>query len=233
MEERMDRRSRLALWAEVVALDLLTRPESASRLETASESLEIGEQWAFLRGYRLAIATPLHGLLKIVIQSGHLLGIEFDEELATCFEYGQHKCGIPLLATLSNPDSPLGQICCLLNDRAVALRRAEGGLAPTLAAISECRALVTLFSDTVENSHIVSVDGGDRVSDQEGLRRILVAERIVDYVEYDRAAVSGAYDFIWAGEDKFVVLDENSVPDAETQLETGPKSPGWGERFRQ
>ena len=218
MEERMNRRNRLALWTEVVALDFLTRPESVSRLETAFESLKIGEQWDFLRGYRLAVATPLHSLLKFVIQSGYLLGLEFDEELATCFEHGRHKCGIPLLAALSAPHSHLGQICCLLNDRAVALRKAEGGLAPTLAVIGECRDLVTLFSDTIENSHIVSVDSGDRLSDQEGLRTMLVAESIVDYVEYDRSAVSGAYDFIWGGEDKFVALDENTVPDAETHL---------------
>ena len=218
MEETINRRNRLTLWAEVTALDFLSRKSSVSRLKAAFESLDIGEQWDFLRGYRLAVATPLHGLLKFVIKSGHLLGLEFDEELLTCFEHGQHKCGIPLLAALSNPHSQLGQICCLLNDRAVALRRAEGGLAPTLSAIGECRDLVMLFSETIEISHIVSVDSGDKLPNQEGLRTVLVAERIVDYVEYDRAAVNGAYDFIWGGEDRFMVLDEKSVPDAETQL---------------
>ena len=235
MQNRIDRASRLRFLCELTSLDYLTSSESNQKLEMAWKESEKNVRSDLLLGYRLAVATPLHGLLDFFVHHGELLDLEIDEELAKWFVFGQHESGAPLLAALSDHESNLGRLCRLINHRSIALRQAGTRLPQTLEALSECRRLVTLLRETVKNSSLVSLESGDLLVEQHDLLTAILAERVLDYVEYDPSAVAMAYRFVWGSEEEFTPLNDEAVLEAKTQfgyistLPFGKGLPkGWG-----
>ena len=74
-ENRINFTSRLHFLTDVTALELLCSPEAVTRLESAVEFLSTRDERNFLRGYRLAVATPLYGLLQFAVNFPELLGL--------------------------------------------------------------------------------------------------------------------------------------------------------------
>ena len=219
-EDRMNLTSRLRFLTDVTALEFLCSPEAVAHLESAVESLSTGDQRNFLRGYRLAVATPMHGLIWFVADHPELLGLENDDRLFNWLHYRNPARGESLLSAVSDPASHLGRLCYVFNDLQVTLRRADGGLADTVAAIQRCRAVATLFANVLIGAKIVSLDTGKELADRESFLRMCLAERIVDYLDHDRSIVSLARELVWSGGEEFRPIDDWSVLNAETHLDS-------------
>ena len=212
--------SRLHFLTDVTALEFLCSPEAVTRLESAVESLTTRDEGNFLRGYRLAVATSLHGLLWFVADHSELLGLENDDSLFNWLHYHSPERGESLLHAVSDPTSDLGRLCYVFNDLQVTLRRAESGLAETIAAIERCRTVATLFAKVLTGTEIVSLDTGNELTDRDSLLRVCLAERVLDYVEYDRSIVLLAHELVWSGGEEFRPVDDRFVLNAETHLES-------------
>ena len=217
-EDRMNFTSRLHFLTDVTALELLCSPEAVTRLESAVEELSTRDERNSLRGYRLAVATPLYGLLQFVVNFPELLGLESDDRLVNWLHYRSLERGESLLHAVTDPTSGLGRLCYAFDALQTALRKAEGGLGDTVAAIEICRATVQAFSGVLSGARIVSLDTSEDMSSQESLLRLAVAERVLDYVEYDRSIVPLAHKMVWRGKEEFRPLDSRFVLDADTHL---------------
>ena len=215
---RMNFTSRLRFLTDVTALEFLCSPEAVTRLESAVESLSTRDERNFLRGYRLAVATPLYGLLQFAVNFPELLGLENDDGLFNWLHYRSPERGESLLHAVSNPESGLGRLCYAFDALQSALRRAEGSLIDTVAAIEKCRVTVKAFSGVLSGTRIVYVDTGEDISGRESLLRLSVAERVLDYVEYDSSIVPLAHRMVWRTREEFRPVDSRFVLDAETHL---------------
>ena len=182
---QLDFTSRLNVRSDVTALDLLCGREAVSRLKTAVEELNTRDSRSFLRGYRLAVAAPLNELLWFVVSQAEQLGLQHDDRLYNWLHYRTPARDETLLSAVSDPTSDLGRLCYGFHDLTIALRRAEGGLPDTIAAIEKCRVTVKLFDEVLAGTEVVSLDTGEELPRRESLLRLCLAERVLDYVEYD------------------------------------------------
>ena len=217
-EERLNMSDRLRFYADVTALDFLSVPEALTRLEGAVASLDPRDQRNFLRGYRLAVATPFQGLLRFVVDRGELLGLESDDRLSNWLNFRIPPRGESLLSAVSDPTSRLGLLCCVFNDLTVALSTAEGGLDATLAVVENCRAFAALFDELLTGAEIVSLKNGKPQPDRESLARLCIAERVLDYIDYDRSIVPIAYSSVWSGGEELRPADDSDTLRADTHL---------------
>ena len=217
-ESKINFTSRLHFLADVTALELLCSPEAVTRLESAVESLSTREERNFLRGYRLAVATPLYGLLQFAVNFPELLGLENDDGLFNWLHYRSPERGESLFHAVSDPTSGLGRLCYAFDDLQSALRRAEGSVIDTVAAIEKCRVTAQAFSGVLSGTRIVSLDTGEDLPGKESLLRLSVAERILDYVEYDPSIVPLAHRMVWRSKEELRPIDSRFVLDAETHL---------------
>ena len=217
--DRISFTSRLHFLTDVTALEFLCSPEAVARLKGAVESLNAENQQHFLRGYRLAIATPLYGILQFAINFPELLGLEHDDILFNWLHYQNPERGESLMHAVSDPTSGLGRLCYALDALQAALRRADGRLANTVAAMEKCRATVKALSGVPSGARIVSLDTGEDVPDKESLLRLSVAERVLDYVEYDRSIVPLAYRMVWRSRKEVRPIGDRFISDAETHLD--------------
>ena len=213
-----DQASRLRFHSDVAALNLLCSDAAVTCLEGTVESLNTKDRRSFLRGYRLAVATPLYGLLCFVVDHAELLEIQDDDRLANWLHFRTPTRGESLLSAVSEPTSDLGSLCLAFNSLEVVLRRAEGGLSKTIAAIDECRARTIEFGEVLKGTKVVSLDSGEELQGRESLLRSSVAERVLDYVEYDHSIVSLAHSWVWQDEEDFRPIDGHFVLEAETHL---------------
>ena len=216
-EDRMNFMSRLHFLTDVTALEFLCSPEAVTRLESAVEELSTRDKRNSLRGYRLAVATPLYSLLQFAVNFPELLGLEGDERLFNWLHYRSPDGGESLLYAVSDPTSGLGRLCYVFDALQTALRRSEGGLIDTIAAVKKCRATVKAFSGVLSGTRIVSLDTGEALPGRESLLRLSVAERVLDYVEYD-PIVSLAHRMVWRSKEELRLVDSRSVLDTETHL---------------
>ena len=215
---RLDARSRLRLRCDVTALDLLCSPGSVSRLRAAVESLNTRDRRNFLRGYRLAVATPLSELLSFVVDRAELLGLDQDDRLSNWLHFRSPARGESVLSAISDPTSGVGRLCYVFNDLASELRRAEGGFADTTAAVEKCRATAKEFDEALAGTKVVSLDSWQELPGGESSLRLCLAERVLDYVEYDPSAVSQAHRLVWRDDEEFHPIDDFFVLRAETHL---------------
>ena len=217
-ENRMNFTSRLHFLTDVTALEFLCSPEAVSNLESAVESLSARDERNLLRGYRLAVATPLYGLLQFAVNFPELLGLENDDGLFNWLHYRSPERGESLLHAVSDPTSGLGCLCCAFDDLQSALRRAEGSVIDTVAAIERCRVTAQALGGVLSGTRIVSLDTGEDLPSKESLLRLSVAERVLDYVEYEPSIVPLAHRMVWRGKEEFRPVDSRFVLDAETHL---------------
>ena len=91
-------------------------------------------------------------------------------------------------------------------------------MSETIAAIEECRASAIEFDEVLKGTKVVSLDTGEELHDRESLLRLSVAERVLDYVEYDHSIVSLAHSWVWQDEEEFRPIDDHFVLEAETHL---------------
>ena len=219
-KDRMSFMARLHFLADVTALEFLCSPEAVAHLESTVELLSARDHRNFLRGYRLAVATPLYGLLQFAINRPELLGLEDDHRLVNWWHYRIPERRESMLHAVSNPTSGLGRLCYVFDALHTALRTAEGSLADTVAAIEKCRTTARAFSGALSETRIVSLDTGEESlgPGRESLLRFSVAERVLDYVEYGRSIVRSAHRMVWRSKEEFRPLDSQSVLDAETHL---------------
>ncbi len=237
-KDRMNFRYRLHFLADVTALQILCSPEAVALLENAIEPLNSGHRRSFLRGYRLAVATPLHGLFWFVDDHPELLGFEYDDGLYNWLHYTRGKRKGSLLSAISDPTSDLGRLCHVFNGLQVALRRADGGLADTVVAIEKCGVVASRFSEVLAGTEIISLDTREALHEGESLLRMCLAERILDYLDYDRSIVALALELVWSGGEEFRPIDDRFVLDAETHLDDVALFPftsripeEWGDGF--
>ena len=237
-KDQLNFTSRLQFLTDVTALEFLCSQEAVTRLRNAVASLNARDQRSFFRGYRLAVATPLHGLLWFVADHPELLGLQNNERLYNWLHYRNPVKGESLLSAVSDPASDLGRLCYLFNDLQVALRRADGGLYDTIAAIERCKAVGTLFANVLTGTEIVSLDTGQALPNRDSLLGMCLAERILDYLDYDRSIVQLALELVWSGGEEFRLDDDHFVLYAETHLDNVALFPftsvipeEWGKRF--
>ena len=216
--DKIDRALVMKMRSDVTALNLLCSREAVSRLKAAVEELNARDRRRFLRGYRLAVAMPLSELLMFVVDRAELLDLEYDDRLYNWLHYRTSARDESLLSAVSDPVSGLGRLCHVFNDLAVVLRRADGGLTDTIAAIEECLTTAKMFDDVLTGTEIVSLDTKEKLPGRESLLRLCVAERVLDYAEYDPSIVSLAHRLVWRNEEEFRTVDDDSVLRAETHL---------------
>ena len=217
-EDRMNFTSRLLFLTDVTALEFLCSPEAVTRLESAVESLNPRDQQNFLRGYRLAVATPLYGLLTFVVNSPDLLGLENDDILFNWLHYRSPERGESLLHAVSDPTSGLGRLCYAFDSLQTALRTAEGELNDTVAAIEKCRSTARALGSVLSGTRVVSLETGEEIPGRESLIQLSLAERVLDYVEYDRSIVPLAHRMVWGTREEFRSVDDRFTLDVETHL---------------
>ena len=224
-QERLNSTSRLQFHCDVTALGLLCSPAATTCLESAVESFNFRDRRNFLRGYRLAVTTPLHSMLSFVVDHAELLGLENDDRLANWLHFRNPARGESLLDAVSDPTSDLSRLCYVFNDLQVALPRAEGDLTDTVAVIEKCRAGAGVFDKVLSGTEVVSLDVGQEFLDGKSLLSLCVAERVLDYAEYDPGVVRGAHSSVWGDEDGSPPVDDDSTLRAKTHLSHVPLFP--------
>ena len=217
-EDRMNFASRLQFFTDVTALEFLCSPQAITRLESAVALLSKRDKRNFLRGYRLAVATPLHGLLWFVADHSELLGLEIDDNLFNWLHYRNTQRSESPLSAVSDPTSDLGRLCQLFNNVVVALRRSDTGLDATIAAIEECQTIATLFARVQTGTEIVPLNAEAELPNGESIVNMCLAERILDYLEYDPSIVSLAYELVWSGGEDSHPLHDLFILAADTHL---------------
>ena len=217
-EDQMNFAPRLRFLTDVTVLEFLCSPEAVTRLESAVESLNTRDERNSLRGYRLAAATPLYGLLQFTVNFPEMLGLENDDGLFNWLHYRSPERGESLLHAVSDPASGLGRLCYIFDELHTALRRAEGSLIDTVDAINGCRGIAEAFRGVLEGTRIVSLDTGEELPGRASLVRLSVAERVLDYIEYDRSIVPLAHRMVWRSKEEFRPVDSRFVLDAEIDL---------------
>ena len=212
-----NRRKRLDFFADVNALDSLCNPAAIARLKSAVHPLDSRDLLNFLRGYRLAVATSLHELLEFTVDCATLLDAEFDDRLATWFHFPRQEQAMPILAAVSDSSSPLGPLCSKFDTLLAALRTSDSGIAETIAALEQCGAFASTFGRVAEECTLVSLHTGEGLTDRDSLLRVCMAERILDYVEYERCYLL-AYDMVWGKQANFTPARDEFVTESETHL---------------
>lgn len=212
-----NRRRRLNCLVDVTALDSLCNPAAIARLQSAVSPLDSRDLLNFLRGYRLAVATSLHELLEFTVDCATLLGAEFDDRLATWFHFPRQEQATPILAAVSDSSSPLARLCSRFDTLLAALRTSDSGIAETIAALEQCSAFASRFGRGAEECTIVSLHTGEELTNRDSLLRVCIAERILDYVEYERCYLL-AYDMVWAKQATFAPARDEFVTESETHL---------------
>ena len=223
-EKRLEQKAGLNFRSDVIALDLLCSPATTSVLETRVEALDLGDQRNFLRGYRLAVATPLVGMLRFSVVRPELLGFEFDERVSNWLNYRSPQSVEPLISAVSDPDSDLGILCHIFNDLQLGLRRSESGLPDTFAVIEKCRTFAHEFGECFLSTELVRFDGSASQLGDGELLQLCVAERVLDYVEYDPSAVAMAHELIWGHGEEWPIVHDHFVLEAETHLTAIPRN---------
>ena len=213
-----DRSSRLDFLADVTALGSLCNPMAIARLTSAAQSLNQRDCANFLRGYRLAVATSLYDLLEFTIDHTDLLGLEFDDRLGNWLHFRRQEHTASILSAVSEPESDLGRLCSMFDSLLAALRRADGGLDGTAAALKRCSRFASLVGRLTEGCEIVSLSTGEKVTDGDAILRARVAERVLDYLEHRRSYYL-AYELVWGGQGE-LVHDDDFVLRAETHLDS-------------
>ena len=224
-QERPKSISRLQFCCDVTALGLLCSLEAITCLESAVESFSLRDRRNILRGYRMAVAAPLHSMLWFVVDYAELLGFENDDRLANWLHFRNPVRGESLMDAVSDPTSDLSRLCYVFNELQVALPRAEGALTDTVAVLEKCRAAVEAFDKVLTGAEVVSLDTGQELSDRESLLSLCVAERILDYAEYDPGIVRLAHSSVWRDDEEVRSVDDDSVLRAETHLSYVPLFP--------
>ena len=185
-------------------------------MEVAFESLNTKNGRSFLRGYRLAVAVPLNQLLRFIIDQAELMGLEQDDRLSNWLHFRSPARGESLLSAVSDPTSDLGRLCYVLNDLAATLRRSDRGLTDTTAAIEKCRSTAKELGEVLRGTEVVALDARGEL--KETVLSLCVAERVLDYAQYDPSIVPRAHSWVWEDEEEFNPVDARFVLEAETHL---------------
>ena len=210
--------ARLDLLTDVAALESVCSPAAVTCLKSAVESLNTGYRQNFLRGYRLAVATPLHGLLWFVVDYPELLGFKHDDGLHNWLHFSHRKRTGPLLSAISDPMSDLGRLCSVFNDLQVVLRNSDDGLADTVAAIEKCRAVAAQFNEVLTGTEIVALNTEGELPNRKSILLTCLGERVLDYLEYDPSIVSLDHELVWSGGEDFRPVHDCFVLAADTHL---------------
>ena len=214
---RMDSFARMQARADVAALNLLCSPQAVSRFEAVAESFSKKDLRKFLRGYRLAVATPLRELLWFVVDRADLLGLEFDARLRDWLHFHRPARGETLVSAISDQSSGLSRLCHLFEELRVTLRKAEGGLADTIAALQQCHSFSRALDESLGGTAILHIVTRERLLDFKDFLPLSVAERAFDYAERP-GMLSQALDWVWGNDSVVNPIDKQFVLMAETHL---------------
>ena len=214
----VNRGLRLTFLLDLIAIEYLCHPDSLLSLETAYELLHPRNRRQFLQGYRLAVATPLTNLLKFAVGKALSLGLEYDDRLNHWLIYGSHERGGSILSAISDPQSDLARLCAEFDSLFVSLRRSDHELAQTTGAIQRCGTFGSLLRAALGKCEVVSLRDGSQVADGDSLLRVLIAERVMDYV-WPRSYLVSAFRLVWGGEEEFRSPSDESTLEAQTHLD--------------
>ena len=210
---------RLTFLLDLTVLESLCSPGAVARLEREADSLRGGHLHSFLRGYRLAIATPLYGLLEEVFDNPEMLGFEFDEGLYNFLFYPHSTEPLPPSSAISEPRSGLARLCYMFDDLYRSLRTAPAKLDETVTVIQSCGSFAARVREIMTGTKIVSLATGEDMPDMEALLRGCLAHRILDYVYHPRMIIFRTYATVWNGEAEYRPADDLFVRRAETHLD--------------
>ena len=176
MQVRAYRTARLNFRTDVAILGALCSPAAVEHLSETVGALSNRDGSNFLRGYRLAIATPLYGLLQFTIGWPELLGCDPDEGAANWFHFGRRERGTLIISGITDPESNLARLCSLFDELVISLRTADKDFDATAAVLKDCERLAEMFRAVAAGCNMVSLDTGRRVLDNDRLFSLCVAE---------------------------------------------------------
>ena len=217
--EPLNRSLRLHFLSDLTALESLCRPESLVRLETATESLNLRDERNFLRGYRLAVATTLNGLLDFVARNADLLGLGYDDRLSHWLSYGSPDSKVSVLSAVTNLESDLALLCSGFDSLFGTLRSSDQSLWETITAIKGCGEFGSILRAALGRCDVVSLSDGSSVAGGNSLLPVLIAERVVDYTWMPSHFIPLAFQLVWGGEEEFRPLSDESTLEAQTHLD--------------
>lgn len=223
MTEHHARKVRLGFVADVHALDALCNPAAVVALETEAKLMQRRDRRNFLDGYRLAVATPLLGIVNLVAANANVLGLERDTRLWNWWEYGDRYGGAPIASAVSDPSSGVGRLCSAFDHFMAMLRHSDRrsqdyGLAETVSAVGTIGALASLMCNAVAGSAIVSLDTGEIPEESDCLFNLCIAERVSDYMD-EAPHYSSAYRLVWHHPENWRPVVDEWVMNAETSLD--------------
>ena len=219
-EDRLNLEASMRFYADVAVLDTLCSNTALARLENEVETLNYRDKMNFLRGYRLAVATPLHGILRFAINYPNLLDMKEDQRLFNWLHFHSSNPDEALWHAVSDSKSDLARLCYVFNGIWTDFPRAEGGLGSTVIAIKKLQETVTTFKGILSGASFISLKTGEELTDRDSILRLVVAEQMLDYVEYDRIDMLGAYSMVWGRKEElqaiwaeeFVLRAEHPLP---------------------
>ena len=210
---------RLTLLLDLTVLETLCSPEAVARLRGESTALQGGRLKSLLLGYRLAIATPLYGILEEVVGNPPMLGLDFDEGLYDFLFYPHNSEPSSLSSAVSDPGSGLAILCRVFDDLQRSLRTTAPTLDDTITVIQSCGTFAACLREFMAGTRIVSLDTGEDIPDMDSVFRGCLAHRVLEYVYYGRGRISRAYEMVWKGEGEYRPADDLFVRKAETHLD--------------
>ena len=219
VHERVNRSSRLNFLLDLIILEYMCRADSLAQLQASVQSMNRRDARNFLRGYRLAVATPLRSMLDFIVGSGHWLGLEYDDRLHHWLVNSSGERGGNVLAAISDPGSDLGRLCSELHDLQGSLRISDGDFEDVTSIIERCSAFASTFRSALGTCQIVLQVDGSEVEGSDSLLRVLIAERVVDYTWEPSHFTNSAFRMVWGGEVEWEPVGDEYTLGAQTHLD--------------
>ena len=215
---------RLGFVIDSHALDALCSPAAVAKLQAEAKLMRGRDRRNFLDGYRLAVATPLLGLVNFVVSDAELLGLEHDSRLWNWWEYGDRHGGAPITSAISVPSSGVGRLCSAFDRLMATLRVSDRrsrdyGLAETVSDVGTVGAFASLMRNAATESAFVSLDTGEIPEEGSSLFKLCIVECVSDYMT-ETPHYSSAYHLVWRHEENWQPVDDESVMRAGTPLDT-------------
>lgn len=216
---RASMEKRLTLLLDLTVLEALCSADAVDRLRGESTALRGGHLKSLLLGYRLAIATPLYGMVEGVVDNPPMLGFEFDDGLYDFLHYSHNNKPASLSSAVSDPGSDLARLCHVFDDLHHSLRTTAPTLDDTVTVIQLCSSFAARLREIMTETRVVSLATGEEISNGASIFRGCLAHRILDYVYYGASMLFRAYEMVWKGEAEYQPADDLFVRIAETHLD--------------
>ncbi len=187
------------------------------------------EHFSLLNGYKLVVATPLYGLLNLLIDYAALFGLKRDERLRQWWAFSSNKYGLTSRQAFADPDSDLAYVCSRILLIVDYLLKADTWES-AFKAMLQARSLGESLWQLSQRCELSVFDGSKGIPEFQTALRLRAAERLIDYVE-DERTLSQTYNFVWHDADDLEddrlgeLIWDDPIHDIETHLDRPHRLP--------